>query len=65
MVPINPNEAPEGYIAQSAIGWSCINCAFHSRDITTRCTAPDYPSCVALQRKDNSDVIFVKKESTT
>lgn len=61
---INPNEAPEGYVAKATIGWSCTGCAFLTKDIDNPCTAPDDPSCGEPFRKDKQTVIFVKKEST-
>lgn len=61
MVPINPNEAPEGYVAKATIGWSCVGCAFHTTDIYNPCTASD-DTCLGVARADKQDVIFVKKE---
>lgn len=64
MVQINRNEAPEGYVAKATIGWSCVGCAFRTKDDDIPCTAPSDPSCGEPFRKDKQTVIFVKKEST-
>ena len=52
---INPNDAPEGYVAIESFG--CKECAFFEEDIFCR-TA----KCCPAARSDNSFVIFIKKE---
>ena len=51
---IDPNEAPEGYLAVEYRG--CDGCAFKygSADCL-------FAECTAIRRKDRHDVIFVKK----
>ena len=51
---INPNEAPEGYVAVEGSG--CEDCAF--KDCSAECW---YAECAASIRKDGHYVIFVKK----
>ena len=51
---INPNEAPEGYVAVEGSG--CIGCAL--KDRTVECW---HAECAASTRKDGHFVIFVKK----
>lgn len=58
-MPVNPNEAPEGFVAaQSAYG-SCIGCAF----IDDYCRSESHPasgfSCLNEERADGEEVIFV------
>lgn len=51
---IDPNEAPEGYLAVEYFG--CDGCAFTLAD--KNCLSA---SCARDSRKDGCDVIFVKK----
>ena len=51
---INPNEAPEGYVAVEGSG--CKGCAL--KDRTVECW---HAECAASTRKDGHFVIFVKK----
>ena len=52
---VNPNEAPEGYIAVE--GHDCRECAFIADD--TMCLQSE---CYAHNRIDGLYVIFIKKE---
>ena len=54
---VNPNEAPEGYVAVKS--WGCDGCAFDvvSDDWMCKCLR----SCISTRRKDECSVIFVKK----
>lgn len=51
---INPNEAPEGYVAVEGSG--CKDCAL--KDCSVECW---YAECAASSREDGHYVIFVKK----
>ena len=51
---IDPNEAPEGYLAVEGSG--CFGCAF--KYISADCLSAE---CAAGRRKDGHYVIFVKK----
>ena len=57
-MPVNKNEAPNGYRAQKSDG-SCIGCAFYEdgegcRDITIPCSM--------TERTDRNEVILIEKE---
>ena len=54
---VNPNEAPEGYIAVQYIG-SCRDCAF---DVLESCEAIGV-SCSPYRRDDGKNVYFISKE---
>ena len=58
---INPNEAPEGYIAVKEVDEInvCSGCSFEA-DFSTKCTRFS-TLCTANFRKDKSRVIFIKK----
>lgn len=51
---VNPNEAPEGYIAVECR--DCNKCAFSKKPL-----CPTTPCC-SSKRIDNTFVIFIKKE---
>jgi len=59
---IDPNEAPEGYIAQEPEyidhqgEGHCGGCGFFVKD------CPEEVSCMYYDRKDKSEVIFIKKD---
>ena len=54
---INPNEAPEGYVAvQEVSAGRCTGCVF-----STVCTEDDR-NCMGRNRKDGHDVIFKEME---
>jgi hypothetical protein len=55
-MPVDKNEAPEGYEARPHEIGACKNCSFRDRcnDAT--------PRCVPLRRNDKSSVYFIKKE---
>jgi len=56
---VNPNEAPEGYIAVIQENAICKGCSFWHR---YKCVIPEgFTSCIDCSRKDNQTVIFVKK----
>ena len=52
---IDPNEAPEGYLAVEERG--CFGCAFNDKPLND-CLSVE---CEASRRKDGHSVIFVKK----
>lgn len=60
---INPKEAPKGYVARKPreIGL-CTGCDFMLGH-TCLNTNPEEPFCMSRERKDNRDVIFVKKKT--
>ena len=62
MNKVNPNEAPEGYIAVKEVDEInvCNGCSFDA-DFGTKCTKPITYYCTANFRKDKSRVIFIKK----
>ena len=64
MNKVNPNEAPEGYIAVKEVDEInvCKDCSF---DFGTKCTKPHTYYCTAKLRKDKSRVIFIKKQIYT
>ena len=51
---VDPNEAPEGYLAVECCG--CDGCAF--KYISAECLSAE---CASKRRKDGHYVIFVKK----
>ncbi len=63
---INPNEAPDGYqavVATDGIG-SCLGCDFYNRP-EVMCGNESGVSCFWWNRKDDTSVIFKKKETTS
>lgn len=57
---IDPNDAPDGYVAkESTLG--CIGCALYINGHKT-CLKPT--GCFAAQRNDGHSVIFVKKQES-
>lgn len=56
---VNPNEAPEGYVAQFSGTGSCTGCYFFDDGI---CTKENRISCQKQLRKDECEVVFVKIE---
>ena len=58
-MPIDPNEAPEGYVAveETDTPHGCDGCAFNS----LYC-ANTHP-CIGAFREDGCDVIFVKENN--
>lgn len=56
---LDPDEAPKGFKAKEPEVFSCNGCAFTSQ---YGCTLTDHLtiSCVAKDRKDQTDVIFVE-----
>lgn len=55
---VNPNEAPEGYIAVQYTG-SCGDCSFSFNGC---CSGSLSVSCASHNRVDNCDVYFISKE---
>ena len=55
---VNPNEAPEGYIAVQYTG-SCGDCSFSFNGC---CSGSLSVSCASHYRVDNCDVYFISKE---
>ena len=56
MMKVNPNEAPEGYIAIETA--SCDGCALDAAEHNKLCYQAD---CSEEDRKDECNVIFIKK----
>ena len=52
---VDPNEAPEGYIA---VKGACKHCVFQNDETCCAC-------CVPMMRKDKQYVYFVKKPEST
>jgi len=66
---IDPKEAPEGYVARKpreiykiSNKGLCTGCDFMLGH-TCLNTNPKEPFCISRERKDNRDVIFVKKKT--
>ena len=55
-MPVNPKEAPRGYLAKAEE--TCVGCCFKEAD----CTDLGAP-CSNQCRKDKTDVIFVSKDA--
>jgi len=55
---VNPNDAPEGYIATQGNSISCDGCAFKGHNSNDECHDR---SCNDYERKDGLNVIFKKK----
>ena len=55
---VNPNEAPEGYIAKYSYDGLCNNCCFYTAD-TCDCKV-NTAHCISNYRKDGCTVIFIK-----
>lgn len=54
-MPVNPNEAPEGFVAVEQDG--CDGCYFQRGK---SCTIPlNYPSCTEYTRDDGVSVVFI------
>lgn len=60
---IDPNDAPEGFIAVESSHNSCNLCYFNTR---LYCKSGNHPnsSCTARKRNDGKYVIFIKKQDT-
>ena len=58
---VNPNEAPEGYMAVAYVvgNSSCDECSFASNDCGCRAAGV---SCLSLLRDDNCGVYFILKK---
>lgn len=55
---VNPNEAPEGYIAALSVGgYSCYGCAFEKERLLCEI---EQRKCVSTHRIDNANVIYIK-----
>lgn len=52
-MPVNPNEAPEGFVAVGVSSTDCAGCV--------GCTYSGSFSCVKSARQDKSNVIFVPR----
>ena len=64
MNKVNPNEAPEGYVAVYQGNNLCTGCSFYS--IRSGCNQlEEIISCVGSQRNDRHTVVFVKKAAYT
>jgi len=66
MTTLNPNDAPDGYVAVESRG--CNGCAFAMGDTGGSCRftddEPETP-CADVERKDMKTVIFVKRAAPT
>ena len=61
-MPLDPHEAPKGYIAVVDDATGCKGC-FFSDDVHCKCTLlKNNISCVSQFRDDNTEVIFVQAE---
>ena len=58
---VNPNEAPEGYMAVACVvgNSSCDECSFASNDCGCRAAGV---SCLSSNRNDNCGVYFIPKK---
>ena len=64
MNKVNPNEAPEGYIAVYQENTLCNGCGFYSSYYGCN-HLQEIISCVDSQRKDKQTVVFIKKQIYT
>ena len=60
MDKVNPNEAPEGYVAVYQGSNLCTGCSFYSSYYGCN-QLEEIISCVDSQREDKQTVIFIKK----
>ena len=61
---VDPNEAPEGYVAVEWVFGCCNKCAFRSASSCPRNDNDEF-WCFGVNRKDHKDVYFVKKPEST
>ena len=53
-MPVNPNEAPDGFVAAHLDGMNCETCAM--ADDPLRCFSS---KCMTWERQDKSNVMFI------
>ena len=64
-IAVDPNEAPEGYVAVEWESGSCKSCAFNYNSEGCPRTDEGLYLCSSISRKDNTHVYFVKKPEST
>ena len=65
MNKVNPNEAPEGYVAVEQSSNLCTGCALRHKSGGCNVEESDGINCTASIRMDGVNVIFIKKQIYT